>query len=262
MEEYGRFAEVYDLLMEEIPYEDWCGYLTGLLRAFGVPEGLLCELGCGTGTMTELLAKAGYDMTGIDSSEEMLQRAIEKRAKSGLPILYLLQDMREMELYGTMRAFVSVCDSMNYLTNPADFLTVLKLVNNYLDPGGVFIFDLKTEHFFRDILGDSTSGASEEHAAYILENEYDETEHLNSSFLTVFEEQEDGRFERFTELHEQRAYSVSEIREMAEEAGLQFVSAYRAFTEEAIQDDDGSSERIYIVLRECRKTDVPGVLKG
>ncbi|MBR6321383.1 MAG: class I SAM-dependent methyltransferase, partial [Lachnospiraceae bacterium] len=149
MEEYGRFAEVYDLLMEEIPYEDWCGYLTGLLRMHGVADGLVCELGCGTGTMTELLAKAGYDMTGIDSSEDMLQQAIQKREASGLSILYLLQDMREIELYGTMRAFVSVCDTMNYLTEPEDFLEVLKLVNNYLDPGGVFIFDLKTEHFFR-----------------------------------------------------------------------------------------------------------------
>lgn len=266
MEEYGRFAEVYDLLMEEIPYEDWCSYLTGLLRVHGVADGLVCELGCGTGTMTELLAKAGYDMTGIDSSEEMLQQAMQKREASGLPILYLLQDMREIELYGTMRAFVSVCDTMNYLTEPEDFLEVLKLVNNYLDPGGIFIFDLKTEHFFRDVLGDSTSGASEEHAAYILENEYDVETQQNSSFLTVFEEQEDGRFERFTELHEQRAYSLPEIRALAEEAGLEFEAAYRAFTEEPvcenhIEENGKEDERIYVVLRECRKTDVPGVLK-
>ena len=270
MEEYGRFAEVYDLLMEEIPYEDWCAYLTGLLRSCGVRDGLVCELGCGTGTMTELLAEEGFDMTGIDSSDTMLQQAIEKREASGLPILYLLQDMRELELYGTMRAFVSVCDSMNYLTDPEDFLTVLRLVNNYLDPGGVFIFDLKTEHFFREVLGNSTDGASEEHAAYILENDYDEEEHLNSAFLTVFEEQEDGRFERFTELHEQRAYGIPEIREMAEKAGLEFAAAYRAFTDQAAPESTGDGsvdsaeepcDRIYIVLRECRKTEVPGVLK-
>ena len=261
MDEYGRFAEVYDLLMEEIPYEDWCRYLTGLLKKYGVDDGLVCELGCGTGTMTELLSEAGYDMTGIDASEEMLQKALEKREKSGLPILYLLQDMREIELYGTMRAFVSVCDSMNYLTEREDFTEVLRLVNNYLDPGGVFIFDLKTEHFFRDVLGDSTSGASEEHAAYILENTYDEELKLNSSFLTVFEEDEDGRFERFTELHEQRAYPVQEIREMAEEAGLAFAGAYSAFTEDPPGNKEGQEERIYIVLKEVLKTEIPGILK-
>lgn len=258
MEEYGRFSEVYDLLMENIPYEDWCSYLTGLLCRNGVRDGLVCELGCGTGNMTELLAENGYDMTGIDFSETMLQQAMEKRERSGLPILYLLQDMREIELYGTMKAFVSVCDSMNYLTDPEDFLEVLRLVNNYLDPGGVFIFDLKTEHFFREVLGDATSGASEEHAAYILENEYDEEEKLNSSFLTVFEEAEDGRFERFTELHEQRAYGIEELQALAAEAGLEFTAAYDAFTEEPPRED---SERIYIVLRECMKTDTPGVLK-
>jgi len=258
MEEYGRFSEVYDLLMENIPYEDWCGYLTGLLRAHGIDGGLVCELGCGTGTMTELLSKEGYDMTGIDSSEEMLQQALMKRDRSGLPILYLHQDMREFELYGTMRAFVSVCDSMNYLTEEADFTETLRLVNNYLDPGGVFIFDLKTEHFFRDVLGDSVSGSSEEHAAYILENEYDEEEGLNSSFVTVFEEQENGLFERFTELHEQRAYSIEKIREMAGTAGLRFLAAYDAFTENPPGED---SERVYIVLQECMKTEVPGVLK-
>ncbi len=247
--------------MEEIPYEDWCERITGLLREHGIRDGLVCELGCGTGTMTELLAERGYDMTGIDSSDSMLQRALEKREESGLPILYLLQDMREMELYGTMRAFVSVCDSMNYLTDPMDFLTVLRLVNNYLDPGGVFVFDLKTEHFFRDVLGNSTSGASEEHAAYILENDYDEEEKQNSAFLTVFEECGDGRFERFTELHEQRAYSVLEIRKMADLAGLEFVGAYRAFTDVEFEDGDESCERICVVLRECRKTDIPGVLK-
>ncbi|MBR4166175.1 MAG: hypothetical protein IKR43_08055, partial [Lachnospiraceae bacterium] len=119
---------------------------------------------------------------------------------------------------------------------------------------------------FRDVLGDSTSGASEEHAAYILENEYDVETQQNSSFLTVFEEQEDGRFERFTELHEQRVYRLPEIRALAEEAGLEFAAAYRAFTEEParenfIEENGEEDERIYVVLRECRKTDVPGVLK-
>lgn len=250
MSEYGRFAEVYDLFMDEIPYKDWCGYLTGLLKEYGVDSGLLLELGCGTGTMTELLAKEGYDMTGIDSSEEMLQEALRKRDESGLPILYLLQDMREFELYGTMAGIVSVCDTMNYLLDREDFIDTLKLVNNYLDPKGVFIFDLKTEHYFRDVLGSRTEASSEEDAAYIWENFYDEEEKINTYGLTLFEKTENGLFERFYEDHEQCAYSVEEIRSMAEEAGMEFVAAYDAFTREPVKED---SERIYIVLRERGK---------
>ena len=104
MDAYTSFAEVYDMFMDNIPYEDWCGYLTSLLKEYGIDDGLVLDLGCGTGTLTELLAKEGYDMIGVDVSEDMLQEAIEKRAESGLPILYLLQDMREFELYGTVRA--------------------------------------------------------------------------------------------------------------------------------------------------------------
>ena len=129
MEAYTGFAAVYDQLMEEIPYEQWCGYITGLLKEYGVEQGLVLELGCGTGTMTELLAEAGYDMIGIDVSEEMLAEAMEKKQESGhAEILYLQQDMREFELYGTVRAAVSVCDSMNYLTEPGELEQVCRLI--------------------------------------------------------------------------------------------------------------------------------------
>ena len=139
MEAYTSFARVYDTFMDNIPYEEWCEYLTGLMREYGVRDGLVLDLGCGTGNMTELLAKAGYDMIGADNAEEMLEIAMEKRDKSGYDILYLLQDMREFELYGTVRAVISVCDSVNYITEPEELQEVFRLVNNYLDPKGVFI---------------------------------------------------------------------------------------------------------------------------
>ena len=250
MAEYGRFAEVYDLFMEDIPYDRWCDFLTGLLREQGVKDGLVLELGCGTGTMTELLARKGYDMTGLDSSPEMLQKALEKRDLSGLPILYLCQDMRDFELYGTMAAVVSVCDTMNYLTEKEDFLDTLKLVNNYLDPGGVFVFDLKTPHFFRDVLGDETMAESAETAAYIWENSYSEEDGLNECALTFFMARDDGLYEKAEEIHLQRAYEIEEIRELAEAAGMEFVGAREALTGAA---PTPQSERVYIILREKGK---------
>ena len=144
MEAYTNFAEVYDLFMDNIPYEDWCSYVTGLLKEHGVKDGLILDLGCGTGSLTELLAVAGYDMIGVDNSEDMLQIAMDKRAESGKDILYLLQDMREFELYGTVKAVLSICDCINYILEYKDLVEVFRLVNNYLDPGGVFIFDLNT----------------------------------------------------------------------------------------------------------------------
>ena len=142
MEAYTGFAEVYDVFQDNVPYEEWCAYVTGLLAEYGVSDGLILDMGCGTGSLTELLAKAGYDMIGIDNSGEMLQIAMNKSRDSGLDILYLQQDMREFELYGTVRAVVSICDSMNYIMEYGDLVQVFRLVNNYLDPKGVFILSL------------------------------------------------------------------------------------------------------------------------
>ena len=139
MEAYTGFAAVYDTFMDNVPYGEWCEYLTGLLKENGVESGLVLDLGCGTGSLTELLAARGYDMIGIDYSEEMLELAAGKRAESGQDILYLCQDMREFELYGTVRAVVSICDCINYITDPADLAEVFSLVNNYLDPGGAVL---------------------------------------------------------------------------------------------------------------------------
>ena len=120
--------------------------MISLLREYGIADGILLELGCGTGSMTELLSRNGYDMIGVDSSEDMLEIAVEKRDNSGLDILYLMQDMREFELYGTVRAVISVCDSINYILDNEELACVFSLVNNYLDPEGIFIFDCNTEY--------------------------------------------------------------------------------------------------------------------
>ena len=156
MDAYTGFAEVYDTFMDNVPYAEWTEYYAGILKENGIRDGLVLDLGCGTGSMTELLAGLGYDMIGVDNSEEMLEIASEKKAASGHDILYLLQDMREFELYGTVRAVISACDSVNYITEPEELAEMFALVNNYLDPGGLFLFDFNTEYKYREILGDTT----------------------------------------------------------------------------------------------------------
>lgn len=188
MEAYTSFAVVYDTFMDNVPYEEWGEYLHGLLLEYGVEDGLVLDLGCGTGTMTEILASKGYDMTGVDFSEEMLDIAMQKRTKSGHDILYLMQDMREFELYGTVRAIVSICDSMNYLTEDGDLEQVFRLANNYLDPGGLFIFDMNTEYKYREMLGDQTIAEERENCSFIWDNYYYEEEKINEYQLSLFVE--------------------------------------------------------------------------
>lgn len=249
MEAYTGFAAVYDLFMDNVPYEEWHSYLNGLLTEYGVRDGIVLELGCGTGRMTRLLAGDGYDMIGIDNSEEMLQIAGEAgTGKEG--ILYLLQDMREFELYGTVRAVVSICDSMNYILEEEELLTVLRLVNNYLDPGGVFIFDMNTEYKYKELLGETTICENREEGSFIWENYYEEEEQMNQYDLTLFIKEENGLYRKYEETHFQRAYDISRVQELIEEAGMEFVTAYDAFTHDEVKAD---SERIYVIAREKGK---------
>ena len=250
MASYQSFAQVYDTFMDNIDYDGWSAYLIGLLREYGICDGLVLELGCGTGSMTERLAMAGYDMIGSDLSPDMLEIAMEKKDASGLNILYLLQDMREFELYGTVRAIVSVCDSMNYILEEEDLLQVFRLVNNYLDPDGMFIFDLNTTKKYRD-MGETTIAENREEASFIWENYFDEEEKINEYDLTLFiRDEEDGRFDRFEEFHEQRAYSLTEIGELIRESGMELIAMYDAFTHEPATEE---CERVYVIAREQGK---------
>ena len=250
MEAYTDFAMVYDTFMDETPYELWKNRLVTMLGEDGIEDGLVLDLGCGTGTLTELLSEAGYDMIGIDFSQEMLAIAQEKRAQSGHQILYLEQDMREFELYGTVRAIVCICDSINYLLEKEDIITTFKLVNNYLDPKGLFIFDFNTVHKYRDVIGDTVIAENRDECSFIWENYYDEEECINEYDLTIFVKEEEELFRRFNETHYQRGYTLAEMKEMIQASGLLFVRAIDADTMEEPTDE---SERIYIMAREQGK---------
>ncbi len=271
MEAYTDFAQVYDEFMDETPYEEWCAFLVEMLEKYGVKEasGLeqeeesdkqtaqnlrqekntILDLGCGTGTLTELLARKGYDMIGLDNAQEMLQIAREKRDASGLDILYLLQDMREFELYGTVGAVVSVCDSINYLLEEGDILRTFRLVHNYLYPGGVFLFDFNTVYKYACVIGDTTIAENREDCSFIWENYYHEEKEINEYDLTIFARGagEEG-FRRFQETHYQRGYEIDQMCRLVEEAGLQVLETLDADTHGAVTKE---SERIYVVAKKA-----------
>lgn len=245
---YESFARVYDELMDNVPYDEWAQFYIEKLKENGIEEGIICDLGCGTGNMTLRLAGAGFDMIGVDSSQEMLSIAMEKQSDN--EILYLLQDMCELELYGTVRACVSVCDCLNYLLDEEELLAVFRLVNNYLDPKGVFVFDFNTEYKYRQVIGDMVIAENRDDCSFIWENFYDEEDGINEYDLTIFVEKEKDLFQKFTETHFQRGYSLGKMRELLEKAGLVFVQAVDMDTR---REPGEHSERICIVAREQGK---------
>ena len=249
-EAYSDFAAVYDTLMDNIPYDKWFSYLHELLTEYGINGGIIAELGCGTGSITERLAKSGYDMIGIDNSPSMLDVAESKKADNNSSSLYLCQDMREFELYGTVAACISICDSINYITEPDDLLTVFKLVNNYLDPKGIFIFDFNTKHYYKNVVADATIAEDREDISFIWDNYYDEENDINELSLNIFVKENDNLYRKYEELHLQRGYTLSEIKELIEESGLEFVASYDAFTKNPA---DENCERIYVIARERGK---------
>ena len=283
MDSYTGFAEVYDTFMDETPYGEWADYISQLILHYGISRpsrvtedkklsdqaqkalyserNLVVELGCGTGNFTQKMAEKGYDMIGIDNASEMLDIALKKKEKTNQNMMYLEQDMREIDLYSTDGTFISVCDSINYLLEDDDVRQTFALVNNYLYPGGIFIFDFNTIHKYRDVIGDTTIAEDRDNCSFIWDNYYHADEAINEYDLTIFVAEEftnkgrahtsdGGLFRKFTETHYQRGYTLDEMKHFVEEAGMQFVTAIDAETHSGVTE---KSERVYVIAREQMK---------
>ena len=250
MEQYTNFAKVYDLFMDNVPYDKWVEQIKDILYKENIKDGLICDLGCGTGAITERLANLGYDMIGIDNSYDMLDVAMEKKYASGNDILYLCQDMREFELYGTVRAIISRCDSLNYIRELSELKEVFAWVNNYLDPNGLFIFDINTEYKYQNILGDNTFAEVREQASFIWENTYDIDKRINEYDLNLFIKLEGDNYKKFEERHVQKAYTFDEILSAIDSSNMVLEKYMDADTYGDIREN---TERILFVAREKGK---------
>lgn len=229
MDMYKNFSRVYDIFMDTIPYRQWSAYIDEMLQSHGVPsKGLLLDIGCGTGTISFLMAQKGYELIGIDSSEDMLSEAYDKMHDKGHTILFLHQNILNLDLYGTVDAAYSVCDTFNYILTEEDFEKALKNVALYLNPGGIFIFDLKTHYKYQNLGSNTyhdTSGRFNS-ASYIWKNHYDPSTGINEYRVQFFVKGE----ESFSEIHRQKAYATKTVETIASKAGLEVVETFDNYT--------------------------------
>lgn len=222
---YNNFAYVYDKLTLDIDYKKWADYVENIFKKHEQSASMVLELGCGTGSFGIEMARRGYDMICLDLSPEMLDCASEKAEKEGVDILFLNQNMCSFELYGTVDVIVCLLDSFNYLTSPVQVRKLLKLVQNYLNPGGLFIFDVNTRYKFENTIADNLFYEIDDDITYIWENSYNPKTKKARFDLTFFVKQ-DELYERFDETHYERAYSDEEIMDFIKNSDMEFVCKY------------------------------------
>lgn len=247
---YDLLAPFYNAINADIDYKKWADFIEKILKkeCKSRPE-LVLDLGCGTGKMTLELAGRGYDMIGIDYSTEMLDVARSAAEESNRDILWLCQDMREFELYGTVDATVCCLDCINHLEDTDDLMECFSLVHNYLIPDGIFIFDVNGRFKFENVYSDNTFTMEENGGFCVWQNFYDEESKMCDFYITLFKECKDGKYRRYDETQTERMYTLDELNNALSSCGLDLIGAYSDFDFTPGNDE---SERIYLVAK-CRK---------
>ena len=250
---YDLIAPIYDKVNGDVDYSRWADFIEKIIEKeyrAGKPE-LVLDLGCGTGRMTLELARRGYDMTGVDYSTEMLEIARDNAEAEGLAdkMLWLCQDITEFELYGTVDVTVSCLDTVNHVTEPSALSECFRLVHNYLIPDGLFIFDVNGKYKFEHIYADNSYVMEEDGAMCIWQNYYNEKTNKCNFYISLFEEREDGLFERYDEEQTERMYTIRSMKKHLEDNGFEYIGAFSDYDFTGATDLD---ERIYIIAK-CKK---------
>lgn len=236
------FAKIYDKFTDASDVRARADFITEALRRYGVAEGILLDLACGTGRLSEAFILAGYDVISVDYSAEMLQAARERLLKYGAKALVLQQDMRELDLFGTVRAAVCSMDGVNHLLTPEDVRRVFGKVSLFTEPGGVFIFDVNTVYKHRQVLADNTFVYEDDTDFLVWQNEYCAEDDTVQMLLDTFSVRPDGAYVRYSDEITERAYELDDIEEMLKGAGFSEIYRFADRSFEAPQKDE---ERVY-----------------
>ncbi len=241
MDSYSDFARFYESLMEDARYPERADYLLSLCAGFNHETGLCLDLACGTGSLTRELNSRGVNIFGVDGSEDMLCEAMR-----GDGILYIYQDMRELELAESIDTCFCTLDSLNHLTELSDVEETLMRVGRYMNGGGLFIFDVNTPYKHREVLGNNAF-TIENDTVFCAWQNVTEDGVLTEILLDFFEEQEDGSYQRYSEEFCERAYTVEELTNALEKADFELLAVYGDFTYEPPADDE--QRAVYIARK-------------
>ena len=223
---YQDFAEIYDRLMDNVKYDSWADYYVRLLSIYGVREGKICECACGTGSLTIPLYRAGFQMTGVDLSREMLWQAAQKARKQGIAIPFVQQDMKALNLHRPMDAVIATCDGVNYLTTEEDLQSFLRAAWRAIRPGGALIFDVSTPHKLRDQLCAGLICEDLEDITYFWQNRWNSRNATVDMMLCFFIREKDGRYRRMEEEQRQKAWEMQELKNLLLRTGYRGVCIY------------------------------------
>lgn len=241
---YSDFAFFYDMLIDESEYEKRCEYLTDLLAEYSIGEGILLDAACGTGVLSEMLSEKGFDVIGVDLSEEMLSKALERKTRTGSNSLYLCQNLTDLDLFGTINCAVCTLDSINHITDPKDVKTAFEKIGLFMEKGGVFIFDVNTAFKHREILGNNAFIFDTDDVFCAWQNEYDEETGEVHIYLDLFAEGEDGLYERYAEDFSEVVYSREFLTAALENAGFAVRAVYDDLSRNEVRDD--SQRAVYV----------------
>ena len=247
MASYGEFAYYYDGLTDNVDYEKRCDYIRDLLAENGVGEGILLDLACGTGTVSLILSRMGYDVIGVDASEDMLSVAQEKKMETGEDVIFLCQRMEELDLYGTINAAVSTLDSINHVTDADTVREIFRRVSLFMEDKGIFIFDVNTPYKHRNVLGNNTFVYDTDEVYCVWQNSTDESL-LTTISLDIFEKDEDDEetYYRYSEEFSERAYELDDIKSWLEECKFEVTAVYEEMTRDSVKAD---TQRAVFVAR-------------
>lgn len=252
MNGYNKFANVYDRLTYNVEYQKRAKYIHTLLSRYGVSNSAcVLDLACGTGEMTAELAKLGYDMIGVDASPAMLSQAQNRMYDENLHFLLLCQDMTELDLYGTVDAAVCTLDSLNHLDSAASVKKAIANVGLFMNPGGIFIFDVNTVYKHRCVLGNNTFVYDCNDVYCVWQNSLNPDDSVDIS-LDIFESDDDGAYIRTEESFKERAYPLSDISEWLLQAEFEVLNIYDEMTDKPIND---KTQRAVFTARYCGKSE-------
>ncbi|MEA4849467.1 MAG: class I SAM-dependent methyltransferase [Clostridiaceae bacterium] len=238
---YNGFAEIYDLFMEDVDYNSWCGYIEGIFENYGIKPRKVLDTACGTGNITIPMSAAGYDIWGLDLSADMLAIAESKARAAKQKIRFLNQDMARMDLKEKFDAVLCMCDGVNYIYDEAAMAKYLSLVYEALEQKGIFIFDISSDYKIRYILGNNTFYEEKNNSHYIWNNNFDEVSETVEMDL-IFFVPEEGLYKKFNEYHVQKAYRNEYLIELLKKTGFKEVNCFDGFS---FDKPDEKSERIF-----------------